>query len=166
MDDNDKCSEEEEREIKVERRAGQGREGQSDSSPVPHTRAGSHFLAWKRARVEWGPCLSGWPLRAVASWVGAAASSGSGASTPSPGRSGQGTNRDCGCRCSCVMWMRSWAPEQCNACASVCRPHRHKGDAEMPKGEGDGGGDDGRQSEEDRQELRNFKCLQSRPEGH
>lgn len=78
MDDNDRCSEEEGGEIEVEGRAGQSN---CRSRSVPHSRAKSHFLAWKRAGVEYGPCLSGWPLRAVASWVGAAASSGSGAST-------------------------------------------------------------------------------------
>lgn len=66
-------------EIKVERRAGQGRAGQLQ---VRNHTVGQNpiSLAWKRARVECGPCLAGWPLHAVASWVGAAESSGSGAS--------------------------------------------------------------------------------------
>lgn len=33
--------------------------------------------------------------------------------------------------------------QECNACATVCRPRKHQRDAEMPKGKGDGDRDDG-----------------------
>lgn len=95
MDGNDKCSEEEGREIKTERRA---RAGQSNcrSRSVPHSRAKSHFLAWKRARVEWGPCLCTGGLcarsrRGLGLLQGLVLER-----APSSGRSGHGTDRDCG----------------------------------------------------------------------
>ena len=52
VNDNDKCNEDDEEEIEVEHRA-----GQHNCRSVPHSRTESHFLACKRARVEWGPCL-------------------------------------------------------------------------------------------------------------
>lgn len=73
MDDSDQCIEEEGGEIRsrAQDRAEQLQVSTTEQGRIP-------FLGLQ----EWsGDPVCGWPLHAVASWVGAAASSGSGAST-------------------------------------------------------------------------------------
>lgn len=80
MDDNDRCSEEEGGEIRSRRRAGQGR---AIAGRGQYHTVGQNPISWLGRGQEWSvdPVCLGWPLRAVASWVGAAASCGSGEST-------------------------------------------------------------------------------------